>query len=404
LFLGFVDAFYPDNVGSIKVKIEKDSDGDGLYDSWETDGIDYDKDGEIDFDLPMLQADWQHKDIFVEIDFMGHSGVHWHRPNEDAINDVVQAFADSFVSNPDGINGINLHVFIDDSDFLPHVDSINWQGFDQIKEKFFGTISERNNPLTIAAKKQAFHYCVFGHSLGDTDISGSGERPGNDFMVTLGDWTNSVGSRDEQAGTFMHELGHNLGLKHGGNDFINYKPNYISVMNYLFQTDNFNVGRPLDFSNGVSFDLNEASLNENEGIGSLDNTFWVSPNGTICTTAGNYAIDWNFDGNLTNSVQVNLNNHVSLGYNSPSGEILTDYDDWGNFVYRFRGSLGFADGVHPELPDEELDFETAELMHSQADIIVEPGIISEFSGLKIILLLTLLTGSIIFLRKKKVKF
>ena len=33
----------------------------------------------------------------------------------------------------------------------------------------------------------------------------------------------------------MHELGHNLGLEHGGRDDGNYKPNYLSVMNYLYE-------------------------------------------------------------------------------------------------------------------------------------------------------------------------
>jgi hypothetical protein len=35
----------------------------------------------------------------------------------------------------------------------------------------------------------------------------------------------------------MHELGHNLNLKHGGNEHLpNFKPNYESIMNYMFQT------------------------------------------------------------------------------------------------------------------------------------------------------------------------
>ena len=33
----------------------------------------------------------------------------------------------------------------------------------------------------------------------------------------------------------MHELGHTLGLHHGGGDDINNKPNYYSVMNYAWQ-------------------------------------------------------------------------------------------------------------------------------------------------------------------------
>ena len=57
----------------------------------------------------------------------------------------------------------------------------------------------------------------------------------------------SVGTDDEQAGTFMHELGHNLNLAHGGastlavgssNYNMNCKPNYLSVMNYARQMPN----------------------------------------------------------------------------------------------------------------------------------------------------------------------
>ena len=35
----------------------------------------------------------------------------------------------------------------------------------------------------------------------------------------------------------MHELGHNLGLDHGGNDGRNYKPNYRSVIYYYLQVE-----------------------------------------------------------------------------------------------------------------------------------------------------------------------
>src|SRR5207249_8343742 len=109
---------------------------------------------------------------------------------------------------------------------------------------------------------------------------------GNDFIVSLGSWgvvnilgvNHNVGTTDQQAGTLMHELGHNLGLRHGGVDNINCKPNYQSVMNYTLQFSNTITGRPLDYSrqllgvlittpSGVVTGLNEASLDETKGVG-----------------------------------------------------------------------------------------------------------------------------------------
>lgn len=45
-----------------------DTDGDGLPDVWEKEGLDYDGDGKIDVDLPAMGADPNVPDIFVEVD------------------------------------------------------------------------------------------------------------------------------------------------------------------------------------------------------------------------------------------------------------------------------------------------------------------------------------------------
>ena len=66
----------------------------------------------------------------------------------------------------------------------------------------------------------------------------------------------------------MHELGHNLGLKHGGSDHLNCKPNYLSVMNYAFQHPIISPGRKLDFSRNQLMTLNELSLDETIGVAS----------------------------------------------------------------------------------------------------------------------------------------
>ena len=100
-----------------------------------------------------------------------------------------------------------------------------------------------------------FRYGIFGHQTNyrqATNDCTSGEWnpiPGNEFIVTLGGfrigtspcpWDPdangfSVGNREQKAKIFMHEVGHTLGLFHGGERVPNSKPNYLSVMNYAFQ-------------------------------------------------------------------------------------------------------------------------------------------------------------------------
>ena len=91
------------------------------------------------------------------------------------------------------------------------------------------------------------------------------------------------------AGTIMHELGHNLGLDHGGNEKQNRKPNYNSVMNYNYQksgVDN-NCTLPgngvLAYSHGTRPSLDENALEEADGI---------------CAWLGIQGTDWNDDGDF----------------------------------------------------------------------------------------------------------
>ena len=89
-------------------------------------------------------------------------------------------------------------------------------------------------------KKNFFYYCIFGDQQ-PTGNWGLGELDGNDFLVSLGhqNFLQSTASdltylSNIMATAFMHEFGHNLGLQHGGNESLNYKPNYLSIMNYLY--------------------------------------------------------------------------------------------------------------------------------------------------------------------------
>jgi len=207
-----------------------DTDCDGLSDTWEENGYDYDGNGSPD--LILEGANKNHKDIYLEIDYMQISPTQTHKPRPGVVEDVVAPFAVAPVEppNPDGLPGVNLHVIVDEP--IPHQNSITmWSAFDALKNTWFGTPTERGSPNTILAKDNTYHYALFIHQYNGLTSSGTSELPGDDLVVSLGaaGWgTNNghtVGSLDQQKGTLMHELGHNLGLRHGGNVDENCKPN-----------------------------------------------------------------------------------------------------------------------------------------------------------------------------------
>ncbi|MFF4623471.1 hypothetical protein [Nonomuraea jabiensis] len=78
----------------MRVRQAPDGDQDGLLDSWERDGIDYDRDGTVDLALNAApyNADPGRKDIFVELDWMRCEATSCKRPRElsdTAIKQVV---------------------------------------------------------------------------------------------------------------------------------------------------------------------------------------------------------------------------------------------------------------------------------------------------------------------------
>ncbi len=396
LFISQADSYFQDNKGSITVTIEKDTDGDGLPDSWEIYGIDLDKDGTVDLDLPMLGADSEHKDVFVEADY--YTG---RRPIPEAIEDVKDAFANAPVSNPDGVNGINLHVVIDES--LPAIGIMeSFEGLYLQKAINFGTPDERSNPKTLEAKELAFRYCLFVNKIWlnppNYTCPGVAEgAPCDDFILAFGALENG-GNRKSQAAVFMHELGHALGLEHGGDVEVNYKPNYLSIMNYAFQFNSWKPNRPLDYSHGNCWDLDESNLNENDGIGITEVTVWTGPDGLMYTNDGvDMRINWDNDNVTSEGVNINLNNQVR--HPSPANEVLTDHDDWGNLVYRFRGTGLATRSATPEDYHVELTAEEIEQMYLEAEDIVgyqSPEPAEDDSGwLNVMILVVAVVGAMV---------
>lgn len=90
----------------------RDRDGDGLLDAWETRGIDSDCDGTFDLALNAApyNADLNHKDLFLELDWMAGE-----TPTRQGIQAMIRGFALAPIDaggsvNPDGQLGITLHV------------------------------------------------------------------------------------------------------------------------------------------------------------------------------------------------------------------------------------------------------------------------------------------------------
>jgi len=346
-----------------------DTDGDGLCDDWETNGLTINVNGApIFLDLPAMGADPKHKDIFVQADYMVSPGLclpflgcffgHTHKPKLDAIALITQAFANAPVNNPDGTTGITLHVdcgpdcvmnpktgaawgALSQAKALSHQDSLgttagsnyDWTAFDQIKS---GSFPDERKP--------AFHYVVFAHNLGGLDgTSGiSRDITASDFVVSLGSWDNSIGTTMQQAGTFMHELGHNLSLRHGGADDANHKPNYLSVMNYFFQTGGVVINGAqgtFDYSRFLLPTLNENHLNENVGLNggapiATYGTMYFCPGAASSTFAANAnaAIDWNCNTTIEADIAADINNEGGL-------TSLTSFNDWPHLVFN-GGSIG----------------------------------------------------------------
>src|SRR5438067_315151 len=240
-----------------------DSDGDGLPDEWEMQGVKIDSGaGRRYIDLPAMGADQMKPDIFLQIDAMA-GAEHDQRPSPAAVKLVVDAFASAPYVSPSGSVGITLHV-----DAGPHAvlgdDGMTWGPLSRARvlpwQKDLGTAAKGSYDWSAfdAIKNAPGGFTDTGRGIGGTDL-----------IVTLCNFTDGVGTPREQAGTLMHELGHNLGLRHGGCDDANSKAGYASVMNYAYQMEGLTRGGKhgvVDFSRGLEPVLDEGLLPEVGGL------------------------------------------------------------------------------------------------------------------------------------------
>ncbi|MFT5424338.1 MAG: hypothetical protein ACI89L_002133 [Phycisphaerales bacterium] len=351
-----------------------DTDGDGLLDAWETNGIDINSDGIPEIDLPAMGADPFKKNLFLELDSQAGVPV-----DAAAIAMVEQAFAEapgSMVDNPDGSDGILLLVLVDDSTLTnqPYVFT-DWPAeFDTEKAQFFGPASLRAHPDWDSSIKPfyelIFRYCIWADSLvkaGD-QLGGIAELPGDDFIIGANATYNRYVAPYTHlrtkglAGVFMHEFGHTLNLRHGGQENKNFKPNYLSVMNYTYvyplrgvtvEGTAREIAWELDFARTAPKVLDENELEEDKGLNGPEGRLILfnaaaDTNTPVIQIANADAaeIDWNLSGPPieTNPVAVDISRLGSM--NDSLDDALTAFTDWDKIWYPLTGSDDFGDGPH----------------------------------------------------------
>jgi len=374
--------------------LSPDADGDGLADDWEANGVTFN--GQF-IDLPAMGADPNKPDLFIQLDWMADA-THDQRLSSTAIGKVVKAFADSGYASPTGSVGVNLWVDqgpASTRDFttgatwgaLSRAQALPWQqnlgtGGGDFPYDWTQFQAIKDGSFAPTGRSPIFHYAIaavfqeppgvdgMGNPLPQNTSSGISRNPtgagfadgASDFLITLGGFASGVGTVQQQAGTLMHEFGHNLGLFHGGNENRNFKPNYPSIMNYFFQLGGLAVTNAgtltngvLDYSHGSLPAVNENALDESAGLGPSGARFGTA---TRCPKAGTSPqqydsqwtddgdgpFAWNCDGDTTDGT-------IAWDANGSGGvdSSLSDNDDWASIQF-LGGAIGDVGVGDQDLP------------------------------------------------------
>lgn len=345
-----------------------DTDRDGIKDRIEICGIRNPSNNQILFDMRALGADPCRYSVAVEIDYFVATD-HTHNPRAEAIQEIRNAFNLAPVdavsqcpyselgfpqvppNNPRG--GVNLILNLGNS-----ISETTSNRVIDFGSALTSLMNSNYNPLarTPGSSEYAgiFYYSLWIHDRFETGgISGGAQ--GRTHLISLGNWTDNVGTVREQSGTFLHELGHNLGLDHGGNDGINCKPNYLSVMSYAFQVTGIRtldlardplgmVQARLDYSRINHPSLFEPDLLEPRGVGpGADFTRWANPGSAVQWGLINSELDWNQNGTIErNPIPANINDgDVCPG----DGEMHNGFNDWNRIISSSGSTPGPGAGL-----------------------------------------------------------
>ncbi len=310
-------------------RLDPDTDRDGIPDGWEhaqTNGCEL-VDGGCD---PL------HRDILVEVDYQLYvdddGQQHSARLSDAVVEALVAFFARQSIANPDGSSGIRLHVLFDDAHTL---------GADHLCYYDSGVHGDQS---TSDFPRETFHkatLCI-GGARGNSPLGGPAlkirsreidDNPSND-MTERAQFT--------WYRLFIHELGHSLGLLHGGRQNTNRKANYPSVMNYRYDekvlpaASRTLADNDIDFSSGAfaAFPLDTCALDEKgsfPGLTASQVAFMTVGNSgyTVVDGPDGPWVDWDGDGVFSDvpvAAQISDTELTNCGRLFPPA-LLRDYDD-----------------------------------------------------------------------------
>ena len=294
-----------------------DSDGDNIKDGDEVLGT------TVGLNLRAFGFSATHRDLAVEFDWYDDAtecgAPHSHRPTPGMIARMSAAYAAAPLSNPDGTTGIHLITDYGQGGVFTGGSLVIGQpngniAFDLTSLFGVGTPFHTSKVANFNANRNGiFYYALMVHRFVALEAVGVGQINGDDFVLAA-DCSNA--NDQLLANATFHELGHDFSLFHGGFENQNYKPNYVSTMNYLWgdgldnNCDGISDGdSSIGFSSGTKPDLDENALIEANGL-----------------CGPGFPIDWNGNGIIDpGPIAFDLNPNADEG---PGLSVLKDNNDW----------------------------------------------------------------------------